>query len=247
MKIFKVESYEALSEVAASHVFDVMKKSANAVLGLATGSSPIGLYKALIAQTKAADISWRNIVTFNLDEYVGLDAADTQSYAHFMNQYLFNHVDIDRSNIYIPNGKAEDLAEECKRYEALLASFGGVDIQILGIGRNGHIGFNEPGPHFEPHTHVVELDHKTIEDNARFFENKDKVPKTAVSMGAKSILTAKKIILLAYGIEKAEALYKMFSGPITPDLPASILQVHPNVEVICDEAAASLLGDYLNL
>lgn len=244
MKLFKVASYDEMSKVAASHVFEVIKKSANCVLGLATGSSPVGLYRELISQTNHAGLSFRNVVTFNLDEYFGLDANDSQSYAHFMNEHLFHHVDIQKNNIYIPNGKAENHEQECKRYDSLLSAFGGVDIQILGIGRNGHIGFNEPGAFFEPNTHVVTLDHKTIEDNARFFEDKEKVPKTAISMGVRNILSAKKIILLAYGVEKAEALYKMFSGPITPSLPASILQVHPNVEVICDEAAASLLGNY---
>lgn len=241
MKIYKVASYEQMSQEAAKHILKVMTEKPNALLGLATGSTPVGMYQALIRETRATGFSWQHIVTYNLDEYVGLDALDEQSYAHFMNVNLFDHVSIDQAHVHIPNGKAEDLEAECRAYEASLKTAGGVDIQVLGIGRNGHIGFNEPNDAFEPYTHVVHLDEKTIEDNARFFESKEKVPKTAISMGVESILSAKKIILLACGKEKAQALYDMLYGPITPQLPASILQKHGDVEVICDEAAASLL------
>ena len=241
MKIIKVKHYDAMSETAAAYLLKVIKEEKACALGLATGSTPIGMYKVLVNETKAENLSWENVETYNLDEYMGLDASSHQSYAHYMAFHLFDHVNVPKENIHIPNGKAMDHQAECLAYEARIEATGGVDIQVLGIGRNGHIGFNEPNTFFEARTHVVDLDEKTIQDNARFFADVSEVPRKAISMGIKTILSAKQILLLASGKEKAEALYDMIHGPITPVLPASILQLHPNVVVICDEAAAEKL------
>jgi len=224
----------------AAHLFvgQILQKP-DSVLGLATGSTPVGLYKELIKFYNEGMIDFRNVIAFNLDEYLGLQPDHTQSYAKFMKDNLFEHINLDSGNYHIPSGTATDFEAECDRYESLIAQAGGIDLQILGIGRNGHIGFNEPDIKFEAITHVVELDDQTISDNARFFDNIEAVPKKAISMGIKTIMQSRGIILLASGHEKAEAVAGMVSGKITPELPASVLQLHPNVTIIVDEAAAS--------
>ena len=224
---------------AAEVIAEVIKNKPNATLGLATGSSPIGTYGELINKYKAGEISFAEIKTVNLDEYVGLDATHDQSYAYFMNVNLFDHVDIDKANTHLPNGLASDPEAECKRYDAVVDSMGGVDIQVLGIGNNGHIAFNEPSDKFSKGTGVVELTESTINANSRFFASRDLVPTRALSMGVGQIVKAKKILLIALGAGKAEILERAFFGDVTPAVPASILQFMPDVTVCADEAALS--------
>lgn len=212
----------------------------NSVLGLATGSSPILLYQELILGVRNQELSFKEVHTFNLDEYVGMDAHHPQSYAFFMKKQLFDHVDIDVQNTHIPCGLAEDLAEECERYNQALKNHS-IDMQLLGIGSNGHIGFNEPYTSFDSVTHVVKLKESTRQDNALFFSSLDEVPNHAISMGIHNILQAKKIVLLATGKKKAEAIKAMVHGPINEACPGSILQTHPDVTLILDTEAASHL------
>ena len=240
MNVIIAKSYDEMSKKA----FEIMKATVegkkNATLGLATGSTPIGLYEEMIADHKACGTSYAEVSTFNLDEYVGLDYSSDQSYVYFMREHLFDHIDIKLENTNIENGKAADPAAECARYNALLAE-NTVDLQILGIGSNGQIAFNEPGTPFDSVTHVVDLTETTIKDNSRLFNSIDEVPKQAFTMGLSNIMTAKKIVVLANGANKAKAVYGMVHGEITEDLPASILQNHSDCTLICDEAAASLL------
>ncbi len=241
MEIIKVKSYRELSFKAAQFVASqvILKPESN--LGLATGSTPEGMYSEIVKMYQTGIVDFEKVTSFNLDEYIGLGKDSDQSYIYYMQKNFFNHVNIALSNINIPNGLAKDIEKECLNYEEKISKAGGIDLQILGIGRNGHIGFNEPDLKFEAWTHVVQLDEKTIQDNSRFFDSIEEVPKLAISMGVKTIMHAKKIVLLASGEEKAEAVYKMIYGKIIPELPASVLQLHPNVTVICDEAAAKLL------
>jgi len=239
VNIIVVKNYNEMSRKAAHLFVGQILQKPDSVLGLATGSTPVGLYKELIKFYNEGMIDFRNVIAFNLDEYLGLQPDHTQSYAKFMKDNLFEHINLDSGNYHIPSGTATDFEAECDRYESLIAQAGGIDLQILGIGRNGHIGFNEPDIKFEAITHVVELDDQTISDNARFFDNIEAVPKKAISMGIKTIMQSRGIILLASGHEKAEAVAGMVSGKITPELPASVLQLHPNVTIIVDEAAAS--------
>ena len=240
MNFIKVESYDKLSEMAAEIIADVIKNKPNAVLGLATGSTPIGLYKEMIADFKAGGASYKDVSAFNLDEYVGLDYSSDQSYVYFMRANLFDHIDIKLENTNIENGKAEDAEAECARYNALLAA-NTVDLQILGIGSNGHIAFNEPGTPFSSVTHVVDLTENTIKDNSRLFASIDEVPKKAFTMGLSNIMAAKKIVIMANGANKAKAVWGLVKGEVTEEVPASILQNHADCTLICDEAAASLL------
>ena len=240
MNVIVVKSYDEMSKKAFEIMKATIKEKKNAVLGLATGSTPIGLYKEMIADHKACGTSYAEVSTFNLDEYVGLDYSSDQSYVYFMREHLFDHIDIKLENTNIENGKAADPAAECARYNALLAE-NTVDLQILGIGSNGHIAFNEPGTPFDSVTHVVDLTETTIKDNSRLFNSIDEVPKQAFTMGLSNIMTAKKIVVLANGENKAKAVYGMVHGEITEDLPASILQHHSDCTLICDEVAASLL------
>ncbi|GAU76310.1 glucosamine-6-phosphate deaminase [Fusibacter sp. 3D3] len=241
MEIIKVKSYRELSFKAAQFVASQVILKPESILGLATGSTPEGMYSEIVKMYHNGIVDFEKVTSFNLDEYIGLGGESDQSYIYYMQHHLFNHVNIAPSNINMPNGLAEDIDKECLEYETRIAKSGGLDLQILGIGRNGHIGFNEPDLKFEARTHVVFLDEQTIEDNSRFFDAIEEVPKKAISMGVKTIMHAKKIVLLASGAEKAESVYKMIYGKIIPELPASVLQLHPNVTVICDEAAASLL------
>lgn len=240
MNVIIAKSYDEMSKKAFEIMKATIKEKKNAVLGLATGSTPIGLYREMIADHKACGTSYAEVSTFNLDEYVGLDYSSDQSYVYFMREHLFDHIDIKLENTNIENGKAADPAAECARYNALLAE-NTVDLQILGIGSNGHIAFNEPGTPFDSVTHVVDLTETTIKDNSRLFNSIDEVPKQAFTMGLSNIMTAKKIVILANGANKAKAVYGMVHGEITEDLPASILQNHSDCTLICDEAAASLL------
>lgn len=235
MNFITVKTYEELSHKAAMLIASQMIVKPNCVLGLATGSSPVGTYKELIKMNKAGDIDFSQVVSVNLDEYVGLDGSNDQSYRYFMNDNLFDHVNIRKEYTFVPNGCAEDLEEEGAKYDAMIKALGGIDLQLLGIGLDGHIGFNEPDSCFVGPTHEVVLDESTIEANARFFEKKEDVPTTAITMGMMSIMQAKKVLLVANGPKKKEIVEKSFFGPITPEVPASILQLHPDVTVIYSE------------
>ena len=239
MKVIVVKDYEQMSDKAFEIMKQVVVSNPNGVLGLATGTTPIGLYKRMIEDCKQGT-SYKNIKTVNLDEYKGLDVNSDQSYVYFMRDNLFNHIDIDLNNTNIENGKAENAEEECARYNALLDVFQ-QDIQLLGLGSNGHIAFNEPGTPFGSVTHVVDLQESTIKDNARLFNDISEVPRQAFTMGLKNIMNAKKILILASGANKAKAVYGMIHGEVTESLPASVLQLHPDCTLIIDEAAASLL------
>ena len=240
MKVIITENYEEMSKKAAEVVIDVVKKNPNAVLGFAPGTSPIGLYQNMIKDHKENGTSYKNVFTVNLDEYVGLKADHDQSYAYFMRTNLFDHIDVDQKNTNLPIGSAPCLKSECDRYNALLDSHP-QDVQVLGIGSNGHIGFNEPNTPFDSVTHLVDLTENTIKDNSRLFNSIDEVPRQALSMGIKNIMQAKSIVMVASGKNKAEAVRGMVKGEITPALPASVLQLHPFVTVVCDKDAASLL------
>ena len=235
MQFIKVENYEQLSEQAAKIIADVVINKPNCVLGLATGSSPIGTYKKLIEWNKEGKLDFSKVMSINLDEYEGLDGEHDQSYRYFMNNHLFNHINIDKEKTFVPNGCAADLKAEGEAYDNMIKEFGGIDLQLLGIGLDGHIGFNEPDKFFTAATHEVVLDESTIKANARFFQNEDEVPKTAITMGMMSIMQAKKVLLVANGAAKKEIVEKAFFGPIDPMVPASILQLHPDVTVIYSE------------
>lgn len=236
-----VDSYDELSTKAASIVMNQLIQKPDTVLGLATGSTPEGLYQYLIQKYEEGLFNFNQTTSFNLDEYIGLGPEDPNSYRFYMEEHLFSKIDIPSDHINMPNGMAASPEKECQSYEYKIKAAGGIDIQILGIGRNGHIGFNEPSVDFKTGTHVVDLDDKTIQDNARFFENINDVPKQAISMGIKTIMSSKKILLLASGASKADILYKMIHGKITPSVPASILQLHKDVTIICDKDAAEVL------
>ena len=234
MKFITVENYETLSRKAAAIIAAEVISKPDCVLGLATGSSPVGTYKNLIEWCKNGDLDFSNVASINLDEYTGLDGSNDQSYRYFMNENLFNHININKANTFVPNGKATDIKAECEEYDNRIKEMG-IDIQLLGIGLDGHIGFNEPDEFFTKETHQVTLDQSTIEANSRFFESIDDVPKTAVTMGMGGIMSAKKVLLIANGQNKKAILEKAFFGPIDPKVPASILQLHPDVTVIFSE------------
>ena len=240
MKVIVAENYEEMSRKAFEVMAEVVKNNPRAVLGLATGSTPIGLYKNMIEDHEKNGTSYREIKTVNLDEYAGLDYSSDQSYVYFMRHNLFDHTDIDLKNTNIENGKAADRAAECARYNALLDELPR-DIQVLGIGSNGHIAFNEPGTPFGSVTHIVDLTESTIKDNSRMFASIDEVPRQAFTMGLKNIMQSKKILILANGANKAKAVYGLVKGEVTENVPASILQLHPDCTLVCDKAAASLL------
>ncbi|EDS78341.1 glucosamine-6-phosphate deaminase [Clostridium massiliodielmoense] len=242
MNLLLVDDYSILSKKAAEIVISQVMSNPYSILGLATGSTPLGMYKEIINTFKTnKNIDFSNVKTFNLDEYYGLSKENNQSYYNYMMQNLFQHINININNINIPNGKAIDILKECSDYEDKVKNSNGIDLQILGIGVNGHIGFNEPNTYFEPNTHIVTLDKKTIESNSRFFSSKEEVPTKAISMGIKTIMKAKKIILLANGKNKADAIFKTVKGKIDPNIPASVLQLHNDVTLILDKDAASKL------
>ncbi|MBQ9729023.1 MAG: glucosamine-6-phosphate deaminase [Clostridia bacterium] len=240
MKVIITENYDEMSQKAAELIIDIVKKNPSAILGLATGSSPIGTYKNMAKAYENGEVSFKNVSSVNLDEYVGLTADHDQSYAYFMKTNLFDHIDIDQKNTNLPSGSAPDCQKECDRYNALLDEMK-PDVQVLGLGSNGHIGFNEPNTPFDSVTHLVDLTESTIKDNSRLFNSIDEVPRQALSMGIKNIMQAKSILMVVSGKNKAEAVKGMVKGEITPALPASVLQLHPFVTVICDKDAASLL------
>lgn len=240
MQIIVVENYDEMSLRGAEILASVVKEKPSATLGLATGTTPIGAYRELIRRYERGEISFRLVHTVNLDEYVGLDGLNPHSYRYFMQNELFSHVDIDVSNTQVPSGVAADLAAECRRYTQMLADTP-QDIQLLGLGSDGHIGFNEPGAPFAGHTHVTDLAESTIRDNARLFDRIEDVPTRAITMGIADVMQAKKILLMANGRNKAEAVRAMIRGEVTEACPASVLQRHPDVTLILDREAAGLL------
>ncbi|MDE7158400.1 MAG: glucosamine-6-phosphate deaminase [Clostridiales bacterium] len=240
MKVIIAKDYEEMSAKAFEVMAEVVKNNPQAVLGLATGSTPIGLYQNMIADHQTNGTSYKQIKTVNLDEYAGLDETSDQSYVYFMRKNLFDGLDIDRENTHIENGTAVDREAECARYTALLEDLQ-QDIQVLGIGSNGHIAFNEPGTPFGSDTHIVDLTESTIKDNSRLFNNIDEVPRQAFTMGLKNIMHAKKILILANGANKAKAVYGLVKGEVTEQVPASVLQLHPDCTLVCDEEAAALI------
>ena len=242
LRVYQEADYAAMSRRAAHIIAAEVHRNPACVLGLATGSTPIGTYENLAAWTKAGDLSFKEVQTVNLDEYKGLSGEHDQSYRYFMNTNLFDHIDIDKENTHVPNGLAEDAEAECAAYDKLVESLGYADLQLLGLGHNGHIGFNEPDDRYTKETHVVELAQSTIDANARFFASADEVPRQALTMGMGCIMAARRVLLIANGAGKADALYNAFCGPITPACPASILQLHNDVVVVGDEAALSKLA-----
>jgi len=239
MRIYLEKDYEALSRRAANIMAAEIIRKPNCVLGLATGSTPVGAYNGLIEKNKSGEISFKEVRTVNLDEYKGLAPEHDQSYRYFMQKSLFDHIDILSENTFVPSGVAEDAKAECEAYEKRIAALGGIDLQLLGIGNNGHIGFNEPGEVFIRDTHVVDLDQSTIDANSRFFESKDDVPRQAMTMGIGSIMGAKRVLMVANGAGKADALYAAICGDINPMCQASMLQLHPDAVIVADEAALS--------
>ena len=241
MKIYCAKDYYGMSRKAANILSAQVILKPDSVLGLATGSSPIGIYQQLIAWYRKGDLDFRAVKTVNLDEYVGLSPDHPQSYRYFMQSNFFDHINIPPENTNVPNGLAQDADAECRRYNQVIHSLGGIDIQLLGMGHNGHIGFNEPGQAFELETHVVDLTANTIDANARFFSSRDQVPRQALTMGIKTIMQAQRILMVVSGEDKADIVKQAFTGPVVPQVPASILQMHPNVVLVGDEAALSKL------
>ena len=240
MIIYRAKDYKDMSRKAANIISAQVIMKPNCTLGLATGSTPLGIYEQLTEWYKKGDLDFSAVHSVNLDEYRGLPKENDQSYYYFMHKNLFDRVNIRPENTNVPNGMEPDAEKECRRYEKLIADLGGIDLQLLGLGHNGHIGFNEPGEAFEKETHCVDLQERTIEANKRFFDSADEVPRQAYTMGIKTIMQAKKILVAVSGEDKAEIVKKAFFGPVTPAVPASILQMHNDVTVVADEAALSL-------
>ncbi|MCI6996832.1 MAG: glucosamine-6-phosphate deaminase [Eubacterium sp.] len=241
MRFIVTKDYNDMSRKAANIISAQIINKPNCVLGLATGSTPVGTYKQLVEWYNKGDLDFSEVSTVNLDEYRGLDHDNDQSYYYFMMNNLFKHVNIDLSRTHVPDGTEADPEKACADYEEIVKSYGGIDLQLLGLGHNGHIGFNEPSDDFPKVTHCVDLTESTIKANARFFEKIEDVPTQAYTMGIGTIFKAKRILLIASGKDKAEIVKKAFCGPIVPQVPASILQLHPDVTVVLDEDAASLL------
>ena len=241
MRIIRTKNYDEMSRKAAAIIAAQVIHKPDCVLGLATGGTPVGTYKNLVEWYKSGDLDFSEVSTVNLDEYRGLPREHRESYWSFMHRNLFDHVNIPQDRINLPDGTNMDADAECKRYDAVIASMGGVDLQLLGIGHDGHIGFNEPGDEFVSGTNIVTLTDMTIDANTRFFEKREDVPRQAITLGNRNIMAAKRIILLATGKGKARAIAQAIKGNITPKMPASLLQVHPNVQFLLDEDAASEL------
>ncbi|MGV2939843.1 glucosamine-6-phosphate deaminase [Mesobacillus sp. LC4] len=241
LKLITTSNYEELSQKAAEEIISRIQRNPSLNLGLATGSTPTGLYQELIRDHKQNQTSYKDINTFNLDEYMGIPKKDRKSYHYFMCEHLFEHIDIPLDQTHIPDGTAKDLDEECIRYEQFIEEHGGIDLQILGIGQNGHIGFNEPGTPFDSRTHVIDLAESTRKANSRFFESLEDVPKQAITMGIASIMDSKEIFLLVSGSSKAKALARLMNGDVSEQFPASVLQKHPNVTIFADKEATALL------
>lgn len=240
MQIVRAKDYADMSRKAANIISAQVILEPESVLGLATGSTPIGAYDQLIKWYNKGDVDFAKVSSYNLDEYRGLAPDDPQSYRYFMNEHFFDHINIDKANTHVPDGLAEDVDAFCASYDAAVAAAGYPDLQLLGIGNNGHIGFNEPDDHFAKGTHCVDLTESTIEANSRLFDSVDDVPRQALSMGIQTIMYAKRIVVMASGEAKAQAVHDMIYGPVTPQCPASILQLHTNCVVVADEAALSL-------
>ena len=241
MRVIVTNSYDEMSTEAAKIVAGQIYLKPDSVLGLATGSTPLSMYKKLIAVHEMIGLDFSQVTTFNLDEYIGMAPDNPQSYHYFMHHNFFDFINIKPENIYIPDGMAKDIVAEGKRYDALIEAKGGIDLQILGIGQNAHIGFNEPDIKFEATTHKVRLDEETIQANSRFFQTEEEVPRYAISMGIKTIMQARKVLMVANGVGKADIIKKAFFGPVTPEVPASILQMHPDFTLVLDAEAASKL------
>ena len=239
MKIIRAKDYNDMSRKAANIVSAQVIMKPNCVLGLATGGSPEGIYRQLIDWYNKGDIDFSEITTINLDEYKGMPRECEQSYWYFMHHHFFDHVNVRPQRINVPDGMNANVEEECARYDQIIQAKGGIDLQLLGIGVDGHIGFNEPGAAFELGTHCVDLDESTIEANKRYFEKKEDVPRQAYTMGIKTIMQARKVLMVASGRNKADIIKQAFFGPVTPQVPASILQMHPDFTLIGDEEALS--------
>lgn len=243
MKIIVEENYEKMSNRAALLLASQIHLKENSKLGLATGGTPMGMYNKLIEMYNEDEVDFSQVMTFNLDEYCGLSKENPNSYHYYMFDNFFNHINIKKENVNIPDGMAEDYNKECREYEALIENAGGIDLQVLGIGANGHIGFNEPAEKLNVMTNVVNLSKETIQANSRYFENEEKVPKQAISMGMATILKSKRILLLASGKNKVEAIKATVSGKISTGVPASLLQTHPEITLIIDKEAAALISE----
>ena len=242
MRIVKAKDYTAMSRMAANIISAQIIMNAKCVLGLATGSTPIGIYQQMIEWYRKGDLDFSEVTTINLDEYRGLGPDSDQSYRYFMNTNLFDHVNIRKDHTFVPDGLEADREKACSSYNERIRACGGIDLQLLGLGNNGHIGFNEPEDAFEKETHCVQLSESTIQANARFFDNPEEVPREAYTMGIKSIMQARKIVVVVNGAGKAEIVKKAFTGPVTPMVPASVLQLHNDVTLVGDEQALSLLN-----
>lgn len=242
MRVYKMKNYEEMSKKAFQVISSQVVMKPDCVLGLATGSSPVGTYKNLAEAYERGELDFSEVKTVNLDEYKGLTGENNQSYRYFMEENLFRHINIKSENTYLPDGMAEDDGKECERYDGLVTSLGGIDLQLLGIGHNGHIGFNEPEEEFKKGTHCVALTQSTIEANSRLFERTEDVPRFAYTLGIRPIMQAKKVLIIVSGEDKAEMVAKAFFGPVTPLVPASILQLHLDVILIGDEEALSKIG-----
>ena len=240
MRIIRCKDYDDMSRKTANIISAQVILKPNAKLGLATGTTPIGAYKQLIAWYEKGDVDFSEVTTYNLDEYYGLDGSHPQSYRYFMNSTFFDHININKENTHVPDGSNPNVEEACSAYDALMAAAGPMDLQLLGIGRNGHVGFNEPGESFSKGTHCVELAESTIQANSRLFDSIDEVPRKAYSMGVQNIMSATTILVAASGEDKAQAVHDMIYGPVSPRCTASILQLHADCFVVADEAALSL-------
>lgn len=241
MRVIKAEDYYTMSRIAANIISAQVIMKPNCVIGLATGSTPIGTYEQLIRWYQKGDLDFSEVTTVNLDEYRGLSPENEQSYRYFMNKNFFDHININKENTHVPDGLEMDIAKACDDYNKIIRQNGGVDLQLLGLGNNGHIGFNEPGEAFEKETHCIKLSESTVKANSRFFDSIDEVPKEAYTMGIKSIMQAKKIVVVVNGINKANIVKEAFFGPVTPKVPASVLQLHNDVTLIGDKEALSLI------
>ena len=241
MRIYCTKDYKEMSRKAANLISAQVIIKPDCVLGLATGSTPIGIYDQLVEWYEKGDLDFSEVTSVNLDEYKGLSGENDQSYRYFMNKHLFDRVNIDKSRTFVPNGLEEDSQKACEEYNEIIHRLGGIDLQLLGLGHNGHIGFNEPGDAFEKESHCVNLTERTIEANKRFFEKESDVPRQAYTMGIKTIMQAKKVLVIVSGEDKADIVYKAFAGPITPEVPASVLQLHNDVTLVGDKAALGKL------
>ena len=241
MKIIKTKDYEHMSRVTANLLSAQVIMKPDCILGLATGSTPVGAYKQLVQWFQKGDLDFSEVTSVNLDEYKGLSPENDQSYRYFMNHNLFDHINIRKDHTFVPNGLEADAEKACDDYNKIIHDLGGIDLQLLGLGNNGHIGFNEPSSSFEKETHCVDLTQSTIDANARFFSSLSEVPRQAYTMGIQTIMQAKKIVVAVSGQGKASIVKEAFFGPITPQVPTSALQLHSDVTVVGDEAALSML------